>query len=445
MSAEASKKVNSIIYFMHEQIDIYGETFLSVFDQNTYSSMICKVVYKLMNSEKDARKIVQKIGVINKKKEQLDLLSNEYRWFTASPSVRQDAIKEKDDLINKIREVSNLESSGSVELEEIQSFLYANNERVDKHLNAISKGNYVVLPADFNRNDISDLKRFEDSLILKILSADQENRRVVWSSMDLFEWNRMIDKDFYYEEDIVPVIEERCGVNKEKDQEALLSLMGFHKNAAGAYYLRGYESLFDYMYDEMSKQEIVSQETYKTKYKGNYLVEQVISSLQHDMKLFEFDEGQYISILRLNKLKITSEDIENYLAEIKALSEKQKFFNYSSIRKYLNDLRICNLGFDDRFYDQIIRNSGDYLHLNMYSNIIFTKEDIELSRQVFLKYVLERFGSMYLDDFIEFIKDTFQMNISKNYLLSDIKGTDIYYDKIMDKIYKDYDQYYDEI
>lgn len=444
MSMEASKRVSKIVDTMHDEITVFGDVFLSTDHPDDEIRKACRKLYKVLNIDKTIRSLSRRLSEIDKRKEYLKILSDPFTWFASVPADRDDALKEQDVLSEKIMIAKEDLNSETRDPRKIQSFLFENRERVLKLLAGITDGNYTVLNPDFGNADIEKIEHFEKDLLVSVLSSKREDRRSKWDALDLYEYSKLFENDFYFQDDLDDIAASRLDPMNGDEFQELLSLLGFHKNAAGGYHLRNYENLSEYLYDDAQKLEIISLEGYKKKYRGNYLVDQVFDTLKKDFKIFEFEEGQFITIKRLNKLNIDHQDIWNYLDRVESLQE-DSFFNHSSLKKDMDDVKICGLGFSGYFYDQIIKSSEEYQYLNLYSGIVFAKGMQEMNRQVFIQGILKRYGSMYLDDFIDFVNDRFDLNLTKNYLLSDIKGSEIHYDKIMDKIYENYDLYYEDI
>lgn len=62
-----------------------------------------------------------------------------------------------------------------------------------------------------------------------------------------------------------------------------------------------------------------------------------------------------------------------------------------------------------------------------------------------LRWILENKIKLDLYDLINLLKNDFNITIPKEKLLEIIKGTDLYYDTIMETVYIDYDTYFEEI
>ena len=62
-----------------------------------------------------------------------------------------------------------------------------------------------------------------------------------------------------------------------------------------------------------------------------------------------------------------------------------------------------------------------------------------------LTWLLNREQKMDLYDLIDLLKDHFGIRLPKEKVMEIIRGTDLYYDTIMEAVYIDYDTYFEEI
>ena len=63
----------------------------------------------------------------------------------------------------------------------------------------------------------------------------------------------------------------------------------------------------------------------------------------------------------------------------------------------------------------------------------------------FLKDYVKRIGSIDVDEFSYILKSEYGVFLEASQLTEKMKDTDIYYDSIMRKFYKDYSTYFEEI
>lgn len=62
-----------------------------------------------------------------------------------------------------------------------------------------------------------------------------------------------------------------------------------------------------------------------------------------------------------------------------------------------------------------------------------------------LTWLLNREQKMDLYDLMDLLKDYFGIRLPKEKVIEIIRGTDLYYDTIMEAVYIDYDTYFEEI
>ena len=68
-----------------------------------------------------------------------------------------------------------------------------------------------------------------------------------------------------------------------------------------------------------------------------------------------------------------------------------------------------------------------------------------ISIKSFVTDYLERVRSIDIDELILIFEEEYNLKIEKSKIMEEIKDTNLYYDRIMEKLYVDYDTYFEEI
>ena len=104
------------------------------------------------------------------------------------------------------------------------------------------------------------------------------------------------------------------------------------------------------------------------------------------------------------------------------------------------------MGFDDWFYMSLLSQEGTRFAVQRTGNIKFaTRSRQELSRIKIISYVISRCGSMKPDELSQRMEERYGLCISRDKIIELVKNSSMYYDRIMDTIYEDYDAYFEEV
>lgn len=170
----------------------------------------------------------------------------------------------------------------------------------------------------------------------------------------------------------------------------------------------------------------------------------VVQSLREEFELIEHSPSQFINYRRLAKFGITKECLKSYIADVIEFAGEQYFTVYSLRQKGfkhpLDDYR-----FDDWLYESLIRTDKRIKCRRFKEKILLKKQTEAFSFVAFTEEKLQQVKSMDIYDFIDWVEEDYGIRLSKNRFLSILKSSHLYYDEIMEKVYLNYEIYYEEI
>lgn len=207
-----------------------------------------------------------------------------------------------------------------------------------------------------------------------------------------------------------------------------------------------YNSAFDYFKEILTKDDIIN----IRKFKGNIgtipTYSSILYKLRNNYEIIEFLPQQYINIRKLKEKDITIEKLKDYTEAIGKIYDIGEFFTIYSLRKKGFVHELDDLGFDEWFYSSILlENKELFSYQRIGGNRLFFRGKGEIQIGNMLRWILENKVKLDLYDLINLLKNDFNITIPKEKLLEIIKGTDLYYDTIMETVYIDYDTYFEEI
>ena len=162
--------------------------------------------------------------------------------------------------------------------------------------------------------------------------------------------------------------------------------------------------------------------------------------------LYEFDEGKYININRLEKLGITKTILNKLLNEVECAVEENQFFTMYSLTN-LPSVNIINdiAGFDTDafFYDSLLTHEKNRFSSALVSGKhIFRKGSDQFQIEDVIKDILKEEKSMDYYDLQKMFKGKFNLDITLNRILKAAAESDLYF--AGDYIYINYETYLEE-
>lgn len=170
----------------------------------------------------------------------------------------------------------------------------------------------------------------------------------------------------------------------------------------------------------------------------------VVQALREEFELIEYAPSQFINYRRLLKFGVTKECLQNYIDEVIEFVGEQ-YFTVHSLRLMGFKHELDELGFDDWFYESLIRNDKRIKYRRFKEKILLKKQSEAFSSVAFIEERLRQVMSMDIYDFIDWVEEEYGIRLSKDRFLAIIKSSHLYYDEIMEKVYLNYEVYYEEI
>ena len=261
-----------------------------------------------------------------------------------------------------------------------------------------------------------------------------------------------LSDDFYFFSDIKKIYRDLVpGADLSLISTFNLKRMGFEVN--GIYAYRNFDSAEAYFYHLFTCKEIVDASKFHSRLNVITMYNQVWKGLRRNYDIIEFEPMQYINMSRLQKLGVTKEQLRDFCDDVYNFVEKDSYFTIEYLKHQGFASDIDSLGFDTQFYISLLREDSRFANWTMGRNVLFFVGEIKMfvagnryiSIKSFVTDYLERVRSIDIDELILIFEEEYNLKIEKSKIMEEIKDTNLYYDRIMEKLYVDYDTYFEEI
>lgn len=222
-----------------------------------------------------------------------------------------------------------------------------------------------------------------------------------------------------------------------------LKKMGFL--VGSTYVIQNYptaEAYFDHL---LTSEDVVDVAPISKRYTGLTTYSAYLAGIKHDMRIIEFEPYQYINIRRLEKLGFTKEKLREYGSQVWSYLVDDRYFTIQSIRNdgFTSELDV--LGFGDLFYTSILKEDGRFSWQRVGNAVVLSPKGNSFTVHDFLVDYITNAGSVNVDDFSLELRERFGIELDRSAIIEKVKGSDVYYDSIMEKLYADYSLYFEEI
>lgn len=170
--------------------------------------------------------------------------------------------------------------------------------------------------------------------------------------------------------------------------------------------------------------------------------------LKADYEIIEFSVNKYINYRKLQQAGITKEMLINYCDDVLSFIGESKYFTVSSLRKEGFSHPLDDLGFEEWFYTSILvedKNNRSYQRIG--GNKVLFSGKFNFQFEDFLEFIVYGQDSLFIDiyELIYQLQSYYNINVNIWRLIEIIKNSTMFYDVVSEKVYADYDIYYEEI
>ena len=253
-----------------------------------------------------------------------------------------------------------------------------------------------------------------------------------------------LSDDFYYITEIEDIFTELFPDNSPTLVNSFnLKRIGFIVNST--YAVKNHRNASEYFEKLLTKNDVTDISGMSRRYSGIMQYSVVLAELKDDYTIIEFEPYQCINIRKLEKMGIDKSKLKNYCDEVYEITRSTTYFTVESLQKSGFSSSLDNLGFEPWFYSSLLREDNRFSYKKIGGTVLFDTTRCEVSTQDFILHIVSEFKSIEIDELVEYIKEKFCIILDKNDLKWRIKNTELYFDEIMQKIYNEYNTYYEEI
>lgn len=254
-----------------------------------------------------------------------------------------------------------------------------------------------------------------------------------------------LTEDFYYINELKDVY---IKLIPDGDPDVInpynLKEMGFkvHSN----YAFRNYHSIDAFFEHLLTSDDILDISSIRKRFTSVMAFSMKLMEMKRALKIIEFEPNQIINIRRLREFGIDKEQIQDYCDAVFDFVEEDQYFSSQFLRSKGFHTDLYDLGFSDWFYANLLISDPRFSFSRMYNNIVLYKGSANTSIRSFLIDRIKRHEVIDLYDLITELEDDYGCkNVDRSDITYRVKDTEVFYDRILDKLYTNSDYYYMEL
>lgn len=207
-----------------------------------------------------------------------------------------------------------------------------------------------------------------------------------------------------------------------------------------------YPSAVDYFRYLLTTDDIVDARNISKSIQSIVAYSSELYRLRANYEIVEFSPLQYINIRRLNAAGVTTDNFEKYCQAVSQNYEKGEYFTITSLRKGGFTHELDDLGFDEWFYASVLLEDRErFSYQRIGGTRVFLRGKSGANLGDMFVWLLEKYQKIDFYDLMDLLENHYGITLPKEKILTIIGGTELYYDKIMEAVYVDYDTYFEEI
>ena len=285
------------------------------------------------------------------------------------------------------------------------------------------------------------LRQFDEYYYDGVYSIDQKQMPVVNKQ----KLQSVLTDDFYYIDEIRRIYSRIIpGSDPEDINPYNLKTMGF--SVYSRYAVQNHASLEAFFYDLLTKEEIMDISSYRKRFVYVQMFSQKLRELKHGLQVIEFEPNQIISFSKLEKSGVTREMIQDFCDQVYDFVDDRKYFSAQSLRQAGFESELYELGLSDWFYANLLISDNRFSSGTMFGNLILFKGRENITIKSFEMDLIRTYGSIDVYDLMTELTEKYGCKVSERTDVAyKVQGTEVYYDRILDRLYANKNLYYDEL
>ena len=171
----------------------------------------------------------------------------------------------------------------------------------------------------------------------------------------------------------------------------------------------------------------------------------VFAKLRNNLDIIEFDLDKYISFKKLESVGLNKNDLYEYQNKVINYIGDKYFTVISLKNDGLKYDKLDKLGFDEYFYSSILINNPSIQYRKIQNTYLMKKGEEQFELSDFLIYIMGKLRKIDIYDLCDYIKTQYGLDINRYKIVAITKECSLYYNQITEKVYIDYDEFYNEI
>lgn len=250
-----------------------------------------------------------------------------------------------------------------------------------------------------------------------------------------------LTRPYYIMEEVRNIFKQVCPGAKGILNRYNLDMLGFDAND-NTIYRKEYQSFINAVMTSNQECGIIRLNQWEGQLKSYFL-----AKLQPTFEVVEFIPGQYIMLSKLETAGITRDSLFAVSQQVKEQMD-ETYFTIKSFRMSGGKTSIDCLGFEDYFLASLLRFGGVFQSMRHGNTWLFYQGKSTISFAGFIEDFMESEIAIGTEDILQVLNERYGIYYKNIHAIIEVvksEDNDLYYNRIMSRIYRDYDVYFQEV
>lgn len=196
----------------------------------------------------------------------------------------------------------------------------------------------------------------------------------------------------------------------------------------------------------LTKDDIVDLKPYRQRLTYVQMFSQKLTELKRNLDVIEFEPGHILHFRKLALAGITKDDIRTFCNQAYDFIPNGSYFSAQSLKADGFESNLYDLGFSDWFYANLLLSDERFSYTNVFGNIVLYKGRNDITIQSFLVDRVCSYGWIDIYDLLTELSERYGCIVNeKSEVTYRLKNTQVYHDKILDRLYANAELYYRDL
>ena len=251
--------------------------------------------------------------------------------------------------------------------------------------------------------------------------------------------------DFYYLDEVRDLYREMYpDADLEEVNPYNLKAMGF--SVFSNYVLQHYASLEEYFTALLTREDVMDLSAIHSRFVGVQQFYQTLQELKRDLSVVELEPNRIIQLRKLERSGITREMLRSFCRKVYSVTDDGAYFTIQSLREEGFASKLEEYGFSDWFYANLLLSDSRFSYSRVFGNIVFYKGSADVTIKSFLVSLIRAQDKVDVYELMSQLSRTYGCHVDDKWdLIYKVQNTEVYYDRILDRLYANADLYYQEL